>query len=142
MNRVVVESPYAGPTPAHVERNLKYLRLCMRDCLNRGEAPFASHGLYTQDGVLDDAVPAERTKGIAAGFTWAEVAHKRVFYTDLGSSGGMVMAIKHASLLGQVPEFRSLATDAPELWAEFLAWERRQKLDHAIDGTALRGAAP
>lgn len=42
MKLVVVESPYAGD----VERNLRYLRAAMADCLARGEAPFASHGLY------------------------------------------------------------------------------------------------
>ena len=39
---VLLESPYAG----YVERNLAYARACMRDCLLRGEAPFASHLLY------------------------------------------------------------------------------------------------
>ena len=39
MRLVVVESPYAGD----VEANLAYLRRAMRDCLLRGEAPFASH---------------------------------------------------------------------------------------------------
>lgn len=47
---VIIESPYAGD----VDRNLEYLRAAMRDCLKRGEAPFASHALYTQPGVLDD----------------------------------------------------------------------------------------
>jgi hypothetical protein len=53
---VVVESPYAG----NIERNLRYLRACMADCLRRGEAPFASHGLYTQPGVLRDELPKDR----------------------------------------------------------------------------------
>lgn len=39
---VLLESPYAG----YVERNLAYARACARDCLLRGEAPFASHLLY------------------------------------------------------------------------------------------------
>lgn len=53
MIRVIIESPYAGD----VDANLTYLRACLRDCLLRGEAPFASHGLYAQPGVLDDAIP-------------------------------------------------------------------------------------
>ncbi len=50
MEAVILESPYGG-TPEEVERNVKYARACLRDCLLRGEAPFASHLLYTQPGV-------------------------------------------------------------------------------------------
>jgi hypothetical protein len=56
---VVIESPYAGD----VERNLRYVRACMRDCLLRGEAPYASHALYTQPDVLCDEIPEERQYG-------------------------------------------------------------------------------
>jgi len=67
---VILETPYAGD----VAGNLAYLRACMRDCLQRGEAPFASHALYTQAGVLRDDVAAEREQGIHAGFAWRRVA--------------------------------------------------------------------
>ena len=53
MTRVIVESPYAGD----IEKNMRYLRACIRDCLLRGETPYASHALYTQDGVLRDDIP-------------------------------------------------------------------------------------
>ena len=43
MRFVIIESPYAG----NVEENEEYARKCLRDCLMRGEAPFASHLLYT-----------------------------------------------------------------------------------------------
>ncbi len=56
MRRVIIESPFAASNGYSVEENLAYLRAAMRDCLKRGEAPFASHGLYTQPGVLDDDV--------------------------------------------------------------------------------------
>ena len=102
MRRVIVETPYAGD----IQRNLQYLRACMRDCLKRDEAPFASHGLYTQPGVLDDADEDERWLGINAGFTWREVAEVTVVYTDLGISRGMQMGIEHAA--GKPIEFRVL----------------------------------
>lgn len=79
---VIVESPYAGD----IEENLRYLRAAMRDCLLRGEAPFASHGLYTQPGVLRDEIPEEREHGITAGFAWRRVSCATVVYTDLGIS--------------------------------------------------------
>ena len=110
MQRVIVESPFAGD----VERNLKYLRACMHDCLMRGEAPFASHGLYTQPGVLDDNIPEERERGIAAGFAWRDVAHATVVYTDLGISKGMQYGIRHADENRIKVEYRHLAGE----WAE------------------------
>jgi hypothetical protein len=85
---VVIESPYAGD----VEKNLRYVRACMKDCLYRGEAPYASHALYTQLGVLDDQVPDQRRRGIEAGFAWRNVAELVVFYEDLGWSRGMEAA--------------------------------------------------
>ena len=84
----IIESPYAGG----VERNLAYVRECMRDSLKRGEAPYASHALYTQPGVLDDCVPHERRLGIQAGFAWWNVAHHVAFYVDHGWSTGMRVA--------------------------------------------------
>lgn len=104
MRLVVIESPYAG----NVERNLRYLRACMRDCLMRGEAPFASHGLYTQPGVLNDRIPKERQRGMEAGFHWGAKADATVVYTDLGVSFGMNDGIKAATLKRRAIEFRKL----------------------------------
>lgn len=101
---VILESPYAGD----VEGNLSYARACVRDCLLRGEAPFASHLLYTQEGVLRDEVPEEREAGIQAGFVWHELAKKTVVYTDRGISPGMDKAIKLDEAAGRVVEYRSL----------------------------------
>lgn len=107
MIRVIVESPYAGD----VEKNLKYLRACMKDCLLRGEAPFASHALYTQPGVLRDELQSERDLGIHAGFAWREVADKTVVYTNLGISRGMEYGVVHATTLGHKIEYRTLKED-------------------------------
>ena len=90
MRLVIIESPYAGD----VERNLRYARACLADSLARGESPLASHLLFTQPGVLDDTKPEERKRGIAAGFAWRGVADATVFYTDLGMSDGMAMALQ------------------------------------------------
>jgi hypothetical protein len=104
MRRVIIESPYAGD----VALNLAYLRACMADCLRRGEAPFASHALYTQSGVLDDADPAARALGIKAGFAWHAVADLSVVYEDLGISRGMRLGIEAAEERGLSVEFRRL----------------------------------
>ncbi len=101
---VIVESPYAGD----IERNLRYLRAAMRDCLLRGEAPFASHALYTQPGVLDDLVPEERRLGIEAGLAWGRWAAKTCVYQDLGLSAGMELGIARAQVMGRPVEMRTL----------------------------------
>lgn len=101
--RVVIESPYAGD----VEANQAYLAECMRDCImNYGEAPFASHGLYTQ--CLDDDHSDERTIGINAGFAWLDVAEYSVVYIDRGISEGMKLGIAKAISLGLEVEYRKL----------------------------------
>jgi len=106
MRCVIIESPYAGD----IEKNLKYLRACMRDCLLRGEAPYASHGLYTQEGVLRDEVPEERKHGIEAGFAWRSIANATVVYVDLGIIKGMEYGIEHAKTR-HIVEYRTLGKE-------------------------------
>lgn len=105
MRLVIIESPYAG----EIEANVAYARAAMRDSLNRGEAPIASHLLYTQPGILRDEVPEERQWGIDAGLAWRKVAEKAVFYTDRGWSGGMLAAKATYEREGFPFDVRSLA---------------------------------
>jgi hypothetical protein len=111
---VAIESPFMRTGDTHdqrkesLRRNLRYLRAAMRDCIERGEAPFASHGLYTQPGVLDDDNPEQREAGILAGFAWASSAEARVVYVDLGISPGMQRGIDHAVAIGQPVEMRRI----------------------------------
>ena len=108
MRLVIVESPYAGKTPEEVEENLRYARACVADCLTRGEAPFASHLLYTQEGILDDTVPNDRELGIEAGLAWGSRADATVVYTDLGLSQGMRRGSVRAYAQGRVVELRTI----------------------------------
>lgn len=103
MRRVILESPYGG---ADLGANVKYARRCLLDSLQRGEAPIASHLLYTQ--VLDDNNPVERQWGIEAGLTWRYVAEACVVYTDRGTSKGMEYGIAAAKQVGIPVEYRSL----------------------------------
>jgi hypothetical protein len=104
MRRVILESPYAGA----VELNERYARACLRHSLGLGEAPLASHLLYTQPGVLNDQVPEERTTGIYAGHAWTPYASAVVVYTDLGISNGMTKGINQGVNLGIPIEYRKL----------------------------------
>lgn len=104
MRRVILESPYAGDIGA----NLKYARDCVRDALLRGEAPLASHLLYTQPGILNDEDRNERAHGINAGHAWLHLADAVVVYTDRGISDGMAAGIRSAEFHNVPVERRTL----------------------------------
>ena len=108
MRLVILESPYAGKTRAELEANVAYARRCVRDSLLRGEAPIASHLLYTQVGILRDHVPEERTLGINAGLAWKAVAAASVVYADRGISPGMRIGMAAADEAGLTVEVRYL----------------------------------
>lgn len=99
---VILESPFAG----EVEKNREYAMLAMRDSLMRGEAPFASHLLYTQ--MLDDLIPEEREMGIEAGLAIGKFATRTVVYIDRGLSGGMRYGIERAQQEGRTVEMRRI----------------------------------
>ncbi len=104
MNRVVLESPYAG----NLSINLAYARAAVRDSLLRGEAPIASHLLYTQPNILNDNHRDERRLGIDAGHRWIKVADYLVVYIDLGISAGMCLGIEAAQALNKPIFYRTL----------------------------------
>lgn len=108
MRLVILESPYAAPTPEGVAENVRYARACVRDCLQRGESPVVSHLLFTQPGILDDAVPEERALGIEAGLAWGRHAELTVVYTDRGISRGMQQGIERAYAEVRPVEMRTL----------------------------------
>lgn len=102
---VIVESPYKGD----VKNNLIYARKCLRHSLGLGEAPVASHLLYTQAGILKDEIPEERELGIKAGFQWKEMPESlTVFYIDRGWSEGMNQALKECIDKGYAWEARKI----------------------------------
>lgn len=101
---VIIETPYAGNTERHTE----YLRMALRDSLFRGESPFASHGLYTLPGVLDDHNTIERRMGMDAGFEFYKVASLCAVYIDMGMSQGMREGIEHALAAGLTIDLRTV----------------------------------
>lgn len=107
MRRIILESPYAGNW---LQRwlNIRYARRCVRDALRRGEAPIASHLLYTQRGILDDAKPVERQCGIDAVLAWMSVAEASVVYRDRGITKGMRLGIEAAKQAGIPIKYRRL----------------------------------
>lgn len=87
LRRVIVESPYSG----EVAENRAYALRCLRDSVQRGEAPFVSHLLYPLVSRKYDA--DERRHGMACGWAWARVAHACIVYRDRGVTAGMQQGI-------------------------------------------------
>ena len=141
---VIIESPCAGDTALHAA----YAAACLRDSIERGEAPFASHVLYAFSGALDDLDPDERRLGISAGFAWGEVADLRAFYVDLGMSDGMLLA---GDVRGLPQERRRLKPEAmkrlrarfgrPRLTSgvKLINLDGMKEHAHASDSTAALG---
>jgi hypothetical protein len=102
MRRVILESPFAGD----IDSNIAYARACVRDALLRGEAPLASHLLYTQPTILDDGARNERAHGINAGHAWLHLADAVVVYTDRGISEAMKAGIRLAEFNKLPVEYR------------------------------------
>lgn len=112
MRKVIIESPFAGSTPQEAEQYVEYARRALRDSLDRGEAPFASHLLYTQ--VLDDSCPEQRMQGINAGLAWGPAADATVVYKDYGVSSGMHLGIRAAERRKRLIEERYIGKNQEE----------------------------
>ena len=121
MRLVIMETPYAARTWWGRWKNVRYARKALRDCLQRGEAPFASHLLYTQRGVLRDGDAYERSYGIRAGLEWGKKADATVVYMDRGVSNGMKLGIANAELAGRPIEYRAIEKPAP-LGGRAICW--------------------
>ena len=104
MKLVIIESPFSGHTQQHID----YARKALRDSLMKGEAPLASHLLYTQSGVLNDAIKGQREMGIAAGLAWYRHAAACIVYADLGISEGMKLGIARAKSLNVPVIYRNI----------------------------------
>lgn len=112
MRKVVVESPYGNSNEKIIKRNTAYARACLADCFRRGEAPFASHLLYTQEGVLNDRISEERALDIEAGLVWVKSADATVVYEDFGITPGMQKGIDRAYSENRPVERRKLPKDS------------------------------
>ena len=121
MRRVIIESPYRSGTPvsipAVVARNVRYARACMRAALLRGDTPYASHLLYTQEGVLDDTISSERALGMEAGWAWIQGVDAVLVHTDLGISSGMLGGVARAESHRVPMEYMALG----DVWARCMA---------------------
>lgn len=119
----IIESPYGGES---FDRNILYLRQCLRDSWDKGELPFASHGFFPF--FLREALPLERKLGIEAGYQFWDLrtvtmdTHTSihgspwvlgdyplvVFYVDFGLSPGMQRALERCQGISRPHLFRRI----------------------------------
>lgn len=130
MKLVILESPFAAPDEVGIQRNIKFARACVKDSLDRGEAPMASHLLFTQRGILDDTIPEERRLGIEAGLSWGRVAEATIVYVNYGVSPGMKQGIDRARAEGRPVELRVL------MHGEFVM-DSQEGLDEMLKAVSL-----
>jgi len=145
MRRVLIESPFSAPTAEETEINVQYARAAVRDALSKGDAPLASHLLYTQDGILNDDIPEERNWGIEAGVTWYEVAEACIVYTDRGISKGMTYGIARAEKMGIPVEYRQIPDFKPQAAANNNSQEEKSIIRSGFSkatGKAAKNKAP
>lgn len=124
----VIESPYSADSIVAFARNVRYARAAVLDAIQLGYSPLASHLLYTQEGILSEATPEERARGIACGHvpyqytTRIETPHDGyarvacLVYPDLGITEGMKAGIKEAKTYGCHVYHRTLS-HRPDLLA-------------------------
>ena len=123
MKRVYVASPFRGATAEATRQNIVYARLCMLDSLERGEAPYLSHLLYTQVWAESDDL---RAAGLAAGTAWRRGSEYVALYIDLGVTDGMRLAELDAAH-HEIPHgyrkvtLRGAVLETPADWREALA---------------------
>lgn len=139
IKRVIVESPFKGNDYSDEETNRFYAKLCMAYCLFINEAPFASHILYTQEGILDDKNSKEWDLGIRAGFSWHAMADRMAVFTDLGITPGMKLGIQNAFEIGLEIQYRTLGgmtlsdvldiKNDPKAWRNFRDWLSRRSTE-------------
>lgn len=104
---VILESPFRSGGSSRKKGLYKaFLAACVKDSLDRGEAPFASHGFYPQ--WLDDSDPVQRDKGIACGLTWGLKADLIAVYVNLGITHGMDLGRAYYAAAGIPIELRVL----------------------------------
>lgn len=102
MKLVSIQSPYAGD----IERNIIYARRALHDSLQRREAPFASHLLYTQ--VLIDGIAECRALALKCDHAFLAKCDLVAVYRDLGVTEGMELALAKACELNIQIELRHI----------------------------------
>ena len=113
MKKVVIECPFKGDTLKEFKQNAEYTAMCLKDSLERGEAPIAMKWMYS--GVLNEANQEHLLMITKAQMIWATSATKVVIYDDLGVPPYMQAVIDICQETGTQVEHRSLGITRDDL---------------------------
>jgi hypothetical protein len=144
----IIESPFAATTRAQQEAHEAYLREALRDSLNRGEHPYASHAYLPL--VLNDGDHAQRRRGLQAGHSLTRAllqsGARWVFCIDHGVSAGMAFAFDELwTACPKSPLLRSVThgkeIELGDALAKHHGAVKAQIEENPVPSTALRLAA-
>lgn len=108
LKMVVLETRFVSKDIKTMIMYRKFTLACIRGCLKRGEALYASHMMFAETNTLDEFSAEELTLGMVAGFLWSNQATKTVVYTDLGIGKGIAKGIETAKLNSKEIEYKTL----------------------------------
>jgi hypothetical protein len=120
MKLIAVESPYGSDDWQEIAENIHYLRACMHYVHLQGNAPYASHAISTQPGVLDDSDKGpggERETGIFGGQAIADRMDEKWVFMDKGMTTGMEYGYKRSGEINQPILIKELGPD----WHRYVA---------------------
>lgn len=118
MLMVTIESPFRATERHSREENIHFARACCRFAIDQKYAPFASHLLYTQDGILDDDEKDQRDLGIEMGLMWGARASEIWFCVREGEkiSEGMMKAMNFYKYIGKPIQMIEFDEDMNPTW--------------------------
>ena len=89
MRRVYIASPCKSNGDGSAEVFRRYLKQCLEDSLEKGEAPYAPHSYLVGLKGCSDHIPKERQNGMNIGLKYLIVCNLAAFYADYGITEGM-----------------------------------------------------
>lgn len=104
----VIITPFAAEDYSKAAAVKRYGDRCIKDSVQRGESPVASHLFYYD--VLNVKNPIERDIGLLSQLTWIPKCDIVVVYVDFGITPAMRVAINVAQLKSKKLEFRTIGS--------------------------------
>lgn len=107
----LVLTPFMSEDPAKKDLLYRYAKRAVKDSLNRGEAPLASHIFY-YEFFNNNLIQTERDMGFISQVSWIQNADLIVVYIDFGITQAMKAALDVAKLKNKRIEYRTITATA------------------------------
>lgn len=107
----LVLTPFMSEDPAKKDMFYRYAKRAVKDCLNRGEAPLASH-IFFYEFFNNNLIQTERDMGFISQVSWIKDCDMVVVYMDFGITQAMKAALDVAKLKNRRIEYRLITAVA------------------------------